>query len=76
MGKENFVSKVIHLGKEKLFGKGDVKVGGGAASPVRGGYKGGLSKHKSMKHVGKKKGKGIAGVRGGFPAPPKAPRRP
>ena len=55
MGKENFVSKVIHLGKEKLFGKGDVKMPGAKASPVRGGYKGGLSKHKSVKHVGKRK---------------------
>lgn len=67
MGKENFVSKVIHLGKEKLFGKGDVKVATSKASPTRGGYRGGLSKAKSRKYLQKKAVKGRAAL------PPRRP---
>ena len=67
MGKENFKPGVIHLGKEILFGKGDVKMPGEKSSPTRGGYKGGMSKGKSTKYVGKKVGKGSyeAGKTGG-----------
>ena len=71
MGKENFKPGVIHLGKEKLFGKGDVKMPGEKSSPTRGGYKGGMSKSKSSKFTGKKVGKGdfTASKPGGIQVP-------
>ena len=62
-GKENFVSKVIHLGKEKLFSKGNGGGGFRKSSPIFGGYKGGLAKSLGKPDIfkSKKAPKGKAG---------------